>query len=86
MCEKFLLTASWCGPCGSLKPVVNEVLDENPGVDVQILDIMDEGAELASKFRIRGVPTFLVVEGGEVKKSHTGILSKAEIIDFFTNN
>ncbi len=58
----FLLdfSATWCGPCKVLSPIVDKLADELQGkVRVGKLDI-DDSPGVTTKFGIRGVPTVLV--------------------------
>ena len=51
--------APWCGPCKSLSPVLDELAKEYAGkVDIYKANVDDE-QELASRFRIRSVPTLV---------------------------
>lgn len=85
MSKIVVLTASWCGPCKMLKPVVEQVSAEHPEVQVEYVDVdTDEGAELCGKFSVRGVPTCVVVDGDEVKKTRTGTMTKDEVVALFT--
>jgi thioredoxin 1 len=73
-------TASWCGPCKRLAPIVDEVADALEGkVKVGKLDI-DEAPMTASKFQVRGVPTLMVFEGGKPVQQSVGLVSKAKVL------
>ncbi len=72
-------TATWCGPCKRLSPIVEEVADELEGkVKVGKLDI-DEAPMTAAKFQVRGVPTLMVFEGGQQVGQIVGLVSKAKV-------
>lgn len=73
-------TATWCGPCKRLSPIVDEVANELAGqVKVGKLDI-DESPMTAAKFSVRGVPTLMVFVGGEQVGQHVGLAAKAKIL------
>ena len=55
--------ATWCGPCKTFKPVMNEVAGE--GHSVQFIDI-DRQQDLAAKYNVRSVPTVIIEEGGSI--------------------
>jgi thioredoxin 1 len=58
-------TATWCGPCKQLAPIVDKIADNYAGkVKVGKLDI-DDAPETARKYGVRSVPTVLVFKGGE---------------------
>jgi thioredoxin 1 len=69
-------TATWCGPCRQIAPLVDQLADEYEGkAKVVKLDI-DESPETARRFGIRGVPTILVFKGGEVVQQQVGMAPK----------
>ena len=69
-------TATWCGPCRQIAPLVDQLADEYQGrAKVAKLDI-DESPETARRFQIRGVPTILIFKGGEVVDQQVGLAPK----------
>lgn len=73
-------SATWCGPCKMLAPVVEELAQEVAGkANVYKIDI-DEQPELAEKFGVMSVPTVLVFEGGQVKEQSIGFVPKAKLL------
>ena len=69
-------TATWCGPCRQIAPLVDQLADEYEGrAKVVKLDI-DESPNTARRFSIRGVPTILVFKGGEVVQQQVGMAPK----------
>ncbi|MBU6154364.1 MAG: thioredoxin [Bdellovibrionales bacterium] len=58
--------AEWCGPCRALAPTLDALADEYQGkVKVYKLNV-DENPESAQKFKVRGIPTVMLVKGGQV--------------------
>jgi thioredoxin 1 len=73
-------TATWCGPCKRLSPIVDEVANELVGkIKVGKLDI-DEAPITASKYRVMSVPTLMVFEGGQVVDNAVGLVPKAKVL------
>jgi thioredoxin 1 len=74
-------TASWCGPCRALAPIIDQVAEALEGkVKVGKVDI-DEAPLTAGKFGVRGVPTVMVFKGGERAAQHVGLTTKQKLIE-----
>lgn len=72
-------TATWCGPCKQLAPLVDQLADEYAGrAKVVKLDI-NESPDTARRFQIRGVPTILIFKGGEVVGQQVGMAPKTRL-------
>src|SRR5438445_9855773 len=73
-------TATWCGPCKMLSPIVEKIADETMGkVKVGKLDI-DDSPGVAAKFGILGVPTVVVFKGGKESARHVGVTNKETLM------
>ena len=73
-------TATWCGPCRALAPIVEKIADEFEGkVKVGKLDI-DESPGVTAKYGIRSVPTVLVFQGGQKKGQHVGLATREKLV------
>ncbi|MRG92525.1 thioredoxin [Polyangium spumosum] len=73
-------TATWCGPCKALAPIVDKVADEFEGkVRVGKLDI-DESPNLAAKYAVRSVPTVMVFKGGVKIGQHVGLTNRDKLV------
>lgn len=59
-------SATWCGPCKTLEPIVEELAAEyaSQGIKVCKVDI-DAAPDLAAQFSVQGVPTLMFFKGGE---------------------
>lgn len=72
--------ATWCGPCRFLTPIIEQIAAEQGGkVDVVKVDI-DKLMELAARYRIQGVPTVMLFDGGQPARTFVGVRSKAEYL------
>jgi thioredoxin 1 len=72
--------ATWCGPCQQLSPILKEVKDAL-GDSVSILKVdVDKNQELAAMQQVRGVPTLLLYQKGQLLWRQSGVVSKAQIV------
>jgi thioredoxin 1 len=68
--------ASWCGPCRMMAPVLNDVASElNGNSHVGKVDIQ-QYQSLASKFKVRNIPTMILFKNGTEINRFVGIKSK----------
>jgi len=71
--------ATWCGPCKMIAPIFEELSKEYDGkVKFGKIDI-DECSNLASQFKIRGVPTLMIFKGGSPASTMVGAQPKNKI-------
>lgn len=74
-------SATWCGPCKAMAPVVEQIAVENAGkIDVYAVDI-DEDYEIAQNYKIMSVPTFLAFKGGELIGRKVGAHPKSGLLE-----
>jgi len=78
--------AEWCGPCKMIAPILAEVASEKAGTVVIGKLNVDENAETAPKYGIRGIPTLLLFKDGQVKATKVGALSKTQLNEFIEAN
>jgi thioredoxin 1 len=77
-------TATWCGPCKVLAPIVEKIAEENVGkFKVGKLDI-DDAPGVTQKYGIRGVPTVMVFKGGAKVDQHVGVTNKETLLKMLT--
>lgn len=73
-------TATWCGPCKALAPIVDKVADEYQGkVKVGKVDI-DDAPGIATKYGIRSVPTVLIFKNGEKTAQNVGLTTRDKLV------
>lgn len=73
--------AEWCGPCKMLKPIIDEIAEENDKVKVVSINI-DDDEELAEKYNISSIPCLILFDQGKELKRNVGFISKNEIETF----
>lgn len=75
--------ATWCGPCKMMAPVIDEVGAEKSGeASVYKIDI-DENPDIAQKYGVMSIPTFIVFKGGEPASKALGAQPKEKILELF---
>ena len=74
--------AQWCGPCKAIAPVLEDLSQEYAGkVKIVKLDV-DNNPATPPKFGVRGIPTLILFQDGQVKATQVGVLSKSDLIRF----
>jgi len=79
-----IFSASWCGPCNGLKPIMEELKNEYQAVTFKTIDVDDE-SELAINYAIRSVPTVIFEKGGIEVSRQVGIKTKQTYIDLINS-
>ncbi len=71
--------AVWCGPCRIIAPTVEELAKEYAG-KVKILKLnTDENPDIASKYKIMGIPTLMFFRGGQRVDQVVGAVPKPQL-------
>ena len=64
--------ATWCGPCKFIKPEFHKLAEQFEGKATFIDCDIDEHQEIADKFEIQSVPTFMVFKNGAKVDTFSG--------------
>jgi thioredoxin 1 len=68
--------AVWCAPCRMVAPVVEEMATKYAGkVKVGKLNV-DEHGEVATRYNVRGIPTLLLFNNGQVQDQIVGAVPR----------
>ena len=77
--------APWCGPCKMMAPVVNELADELAD-SVKVCKInIDEEQNLAVKYNVMSIPTFVVIKNGKETGRSIGVQDKSELMNIIND-
>ena len=72
-------SATWCGPCKQLAPIIDELSNEYAGrIAVGKCDI-EEADDLTAEYGIRNVPTVIFIKNGQVVDKFVGSKSKGDV-------
>ena len=74
--------ATWCMPCKTMTPIIEEISKEYKEVKFVKIDI-DKNEELAIKYNVMSIPTMLIMNNGEVTKTFVGVTNKENIVKEF---
>lgn len=81
--EKLVLVdffATWCGPCKTLAPILEQV-SKKVGNKSKIIKIdVDKNKALAGKLNVRGVPTLILYKQGKIVWRQSGVVPAQELV------
>ncbi len=78
--------AEWCGPCKMIAPVLDEIAPEYDGrLKIAKLNI-DENPNTPPKYGIRGIPTLMLFNKGQIEATKVGAVSKSQLTAFIDSN
>lgn len=73
--------ATWCGPCKQMALIIEE-LEKEVGTQYKFVKLnVDEARELAIKFGVSAIPTFVFIKNNEVLAKETGYIPKADFVN-----
>lgn len=74
-------SATWCGPCQMLAPILDELSGEVDSVDFYNVDV-DENPDLAREFRIMNIPAVVALKDGQIVGQQIGFVPKEDLKNF----
>ena len=75
------LWAEWCGPCKTLGPILEKVIDETEGVELAKVDV-DKNPAIANAFRVQSIPAVFAMKDGKVVDGFVGAQPEAAVREF----
>ena len=74
--------APWCGPCKSLKPVLEKLVQDYGGQFVLAKLNSDECPGVAQALQLRSIPHVFLIKGGQLVDQFTGALPEGQVRAF----
>jgi len=74
--------AEWCGPCKTLKPILEKLAEEYQGKFILAKINADQNQDLAAQFGVRGIPSVKAVFNGELLEEFSGAIPEAAVREF----
>jgi thioredoxin 1 len=71
--------APWCGPCRMMAPVIAEIAEEVSSIVVGKINV-DEEPDIAEKYGVQSIPTFILFKGGAEDKRVIGGQTKEDLL------
>jgi putative thioredoxin len=75
------LWAPWCGPCKTLGPLLERVIDETEGVTLAKVNV-DENPKIAATFSVQSIPSVFAIAKRAIADGFMGLVPEAEIRAF----
>ena len=73
--------APWCGPCKMVAPILNDIAEtESDKVKVTKVNV-DQNQALAQKYKVRNIPTLVIMKNGKEMKRLVGLKPKKTIMN-----
>ena len=78
--------APWCGPCRSVAPIVEDLATQyKDRIKVAKINV-DESSQVAMKYQITSIPTFILFKNGQVADRVLGAIPRSEFVKFIDRN
>lgn len=72
-------SATWCGPCKRLAPILDELVNDMPGKFTLVKSDVDRDNDLAVSNNITAMPTLMLYKNGKLVWRNEGLVPKGEI-------
>ncbi len=76
------LWAPWCGPCKTLTPILEKVVNETQGKVVLAKINVDENPQASQAFQVQSIPAVYALDRGQVVANFMGAQPEAQVRQF----
>ncbi len=71
--------ATWCAPCKAIAPTIDALAEDFAGkIKVGKVNV-DDNPATPGKYGVRGIPTILLIKGGQVVDQVVGAVAKSQL-------
>ncbi len=76
------LWAPWCGPCKTLGPIIERVVDATDGAVVLVKVNVDDNPQISAAFKVQSIPAVFALRDGKVVDQFVGAQPEAVVEQF----
>jgi len=77
--------AEWCGPCRMAAPEVSRTAADLAGKAIVLKVDTEKHAQLAARFKVQGIPNFVILLGGRVVRQQAGLVKHDQLEKWLTS-
>jgi thioredoxin 1 len=78
--------ATWCGPCKTISPILDDVATQVQGKAKVIKIDVDKNQQAAAAYQVRGVPTLILFKNGKQIWKQSGVVPTNELVNLINQN
>ena len=67
--------AAWCGPCKMIAPILEQVSQEMPEIEIAKVDV-DQNQGISMQYGIQSIPTLMIFKDGQLVDKKVGFMPK----------
>jgi len=78
--------ATWCGPCKTMAPIMDDVKQRIGGKGSVLKIDVDKNQHAAQAYQVRSVPTLILFHKGKIKWRQSGVVPAKELVRLINEN